>query len=149
MYEDKPRSAKEELKRADHLVHVSMKYSRTCAVMVNGLVRMISAIDMAIDDYLEVLESKKKIKEVPFSRKERMDLAKGLLGNPSKKMFSMYNNFKTITSSEYDADHEFRKNVCLVTKGKKKITLTQPDLIESLEKTKEFVLLIQGARDGA
>src|SRR3990167_4822632 len=109
MYEDKPVNPIEELKRADHLVHVSMKYSRTCAVMVNGLLRMISAIDLAVDSLLEHYVQAQKIQELPSTRKEKMDLLKSLVPSSFRKYLSMYTTFKIITESEYRAEHEFRK----------------------------------------
>ena len=139
MYEDKPVNPLEELKRADHLVTVSMKYSRTCAVMVNGLIRMVAAIDLACDDVLEHYHRLGKVKEVPGSRKEKMALLKEFVPSSLKKYFTLYTLFKTITESEYKAEHEFRKNVCLTTIGKKQIVMTQPELIDYLAQTKLFV----------
>ena len=36
--------AKDELKRADHLVFISLKYTRTCDIIRNTIERIINAI---------------------------------------------------------------------------------------------------------
>ena len=45
--------AKEELKRADHLLYVTLKYTRTADVIKNTIHRLLNAIDYAIIFSLE------------------------------------------------------------------------------------------------
>ena len=45
-------SPEEELKRADHLVYVSLKYTRTCDIMKNAIKRLIAAFQLVIHKFL-------------------------------------------------------------------------------------------------
>ena len=90
MYEIKEDSPEGELRRADHLIYVSLKYTRTCDVIKNAIKRLLSAFDLMFVDYLEKMKYEKKIEEVPSTRKERSDMFKGFLGNSVKKYMALY-----------------------------------------------------------
>lgn len=143
MYEDNIDTPDEELKRADHLVYVSLKYTRTCDIMKNAMKRMIAADELAMKDYLEYLRKNKELVAVPGSAKERANLVKKLLGNQVKKYLSLYNLLKKIDKAEYTAIEEFRKNVTLKTKTPKPIDVKVDDLYNYLEITKEFATIIK------
>ncbi|HLD10609.1 MAG TPA: hypothetical protein VJB89_00880 [Candidatus Nanoarchaeia archaeon] len=132
----------EELKRADHLVYVSLKYTRTTDVMMNAIKRMIAAYELSITNYLIELKKQKKLNDVPFSKNERALLVSKLLGNKIKKHMSLYNILKRIEKSEYTGTEEFRKNVTLKTKGVKSIEVKMVNLYEFLDITKEFVKIL-------
>ena len=143
MYENNIESAEEELKRADHLIFVSLKYTRTCDIMKNAIKRMIVAYDLMMLDYLESKRKKQSMEEVPISSKERVALVKKLLGNNVKKYITLYNLLKEIAKSEYTATEEFRKNVTMTLKGKKVIAVKVENLYNYLEVTKEFVVFMR------
>lgn len=132
----------EELKRADHLIYVSLKYTRTTDVMMNAIKRMIAAFELSMTNYLMELKKRKKLDEVPFSKNERALLVNKLLGLKIKKHMGLYNNLKRIEKSEYTATEEFRKNVTLKTKGVKSLEVKMPDLYEYLTITKDFVKIL-------
>ena len=66
--------ARDELKRSDHLVFVSLKYTRTCDVLHNTIQRLINAYDFAILAALEKAKSEGKIDSIPSSKKLRAEL---------------------------------------------------------------------------
>src|SRR3989344_2105494 len=66
--------AKEELKRADHLIFVTLKYTRTIDVIKNTIKRLVNAFDFEILRALEYAKSKKKIKNIPILPKLRSEL---------------------------------------------------------------------------
>ncbi|MFA4886703.1 MAG: hypothetical protein WC595_00680 [Candidatus Nanoarchaeia archaeon] len=136
-------SPEEELKRADHLVFVSLKYTRTCDVMKNAIKRMIAAFELAFHEHLELQREKKKIEEVPASAKERAILTKDLLGPTARKYFGLYNHLKKIDKADFQAFEEFRKNVTLKTKTSPPISVKMPDLVHYLELTKEFLTYLK------
>ena len=138
MYEQDIETPEEELKRADHLVYVSLKYTRTCDVIKNAIKRLIAAFELSIENYLEYLRKSKKINEVPASVKERALMVKKLIGNPVKKYMILYNLLKRIDKTDYTATEEFRKNVTLTTKESKPIKVKVEDLINYLNATKDF-----------
>ena len=57
--------AREELKRADHLIYVSLKYTRTVDVIKSVIDRLISCLDFVIDKLLDHAIDKKLISEKP------------------------------------------------------------------------------------
>ena len=106
----------EELKRADHLVYVYLKYTRTTDIMLNAMKRMIAAFELSMIRYLEFEKKNKKISTIPLSKKERTHLVKDLLGTSVSKYLMLYFLLKKIEKSEYTSIEEFRKNVTLKTK---------------------------------
>lgn len=139
MYEDQVDTPEEELKRADHLVFVSLKYTRTCDIMKNAIKRMIAADELVMGEFLEHLRKSKEIQDVPGTIKERVNMVKHILANSGKKYLSLYNLLKKIDKAEYTAIEEFRKNVTLKTKGSKPIDVKVENLYNYLDLTKEFV----------
>jgi len=131
------------LKRADHLVFVSLKYTRTCDIMMNAIKRMITAYEMAMKEFLENLRKRKEIEEVPTSVKERATMVKNILGNQVKKYFILYSLLKKISKADYTTLEEFRKNVTMKVKLPKPIDVKVPDLYNYLNTTKEFVAFIR------
>ena len=61
---------------ADHLLYVSMKYTKTCDVMINLLKRWKVMMDFAFDALLEKAKKKKMIKKIPTAPKLKLDLMK-------------------------------------------------------------------------
>ena len=130
--------AESELKRADHLLFISLKYTRTCDIILNTIKRLISAIDFAILALLEQLKKEKKIKTIPDSPIERANLVKEKIKN-AKKYIEYYMLFKFLVKAEYEAKEEYRKNLALITKGKRKVVVTEDVLEKYFYATKEFL----------
>jgi len=68
--------AKEELKRVDHLIYVSLKYTRTVDVLLNALNRMIAAYDFMFESMLQKALAEQKIEKIPTTPIERGNLKK-------------------------------------------------------------------------
>jgi len=68
--------AQEEMKRADHLLYVSLKYTRTVDVIRSVIQRLISAYDAMMDALLEHAMKKKKIKTLPTAPTMKADVLK-------------------------------------------------------------------------
>ena len=149
MIEDLEDSAREELKRADHLLYVTLKYTRTADVIKNTVKRLISALDFSIQEALEVMFSKKKIKEVPKTALLRAELL-----DEKKKEFRDYMDFyfflRKIDAAEYTGREEFRKGVTLISQAsaKEKIIVDMPRLKEYFEKTIKIVQEIEESIHG-
>jgi len=139
MFEQDVETAEEELKRADHLIYVSLKYTRTCDVMKNAIKRLIAAFELSMERYLEFMRKNKSINEVPNSVKEKSLLVKKLLGNSIRKYMTLYNLLKRIDKADYIATEEFRKNVTLTTKEANPVNVKVENLCEYLDITKDFV----------
>ncbi len=59
-------NAREELKRVDHLIYVSLKYTRTCDIFKSIIDRLINSIDFAMEAVLKNMEEEHKIMEIPM-----------------------------------------------------------------------------------
>lgn len=135
--------AREELKRADHLVYVTLKYTRTVDVIKNIITRFISVFEAVTYEYLEYLKEKNKIKQIPDSAKLRAELLQKMFKGKIKEYIKLYNLLKKINKAEYSKEEEFRKHVALVAHIRKKdIKVDIPTLVDYFKKTKEFMNII-------
>ena len=80
----------EEIKRVDHLIYVSLKYTRTVDVFKNIFERLINTYDKIFDGILNKLLKEEKIKELPESVIEKCNLLKE---NFKDDIFTDYVNF--------------------------------------------------------
>lgn len=134
--------AKEEMKRADHLIYVSLKYTRTVDVIKNIIDRLINAYDFSILHLLEVKKDEGKFEEIPSSVGEKIALVKKLYPEPMiESSLEFYSFLRILTKAEYTRQREFRRHVTMSAfipdKGVVEVTI---DVIhEYYEKTKEFI----------
>jgi len=142
MIEEHTDTPEEELKRADHLIFVSLKYTRTCDIMRNAIKRMIAAFELAIDIYLEDYRKRKGMIEIPKNYKDKIAIVKKEKGTSAKKYIILYNLLKRIDKSKYTASEEFRKNVTMKLIEGKSIEIKVEDLYNYLKLIKEFVVFI-------
>lgn len=67
--------AREELKRVEHLVYVSLKYTRTVDVLMNTLGRMVEFYEYAVQLLLKKLIEEEKLEEIPNTPLEQANIA--------------------------------------------------------------------------
>jgi hypothetical protein len=136
-------SAREELKRADHLIYVTLKYTRTVDVIKNTIKRLITAFNFAVSDGLAYFKEKKKIKEIPTHINIKADTLIKLA--PSLKHYiTFYTKLKKIDKADFDKKEEYRKNVTLIVKLNGKVIEANIDVLkEYFQKTIEFVDAIE------
>lgn len=119
------RQAKDELKRADHLIYVTLKYTRTVDVIKNTVKRLITALEYSIADSINHLKIKGKVKDsIPAHPNLRSNLLLQLIPK-SKKAIDFYNYLRKIERAEYGKKEEYRKNVALLAKD-----VTQGKIVE-------------------
>lgn len=141
-FEERVHSALEELKRADHLLFVSLKYTRTCDVILNVIARLISAYDLAIKELLIYGKDEKLIKSIPTSTNEKLKDTIKILGPASKKYIKLYELLKTIHNcKDISIREEFRKNITLTARNKKITEVKADTLKEYYTTTREFVIM--------
>lgn len=124
---------------ADHLLYVSLKYTKTCDVMINLILRWRRMIQISIDEILKQAKKKKKISTIATNPIGQIDSMKKLF-NKDKKMLeviSMYEMFRKIEELRKEKIGEFRKNVNL------KIQYQGKEINVNLEKLKEYAELIE------
>jgi len=128
-----------QLKRADHLLYVTLKYTRTTEVIKNTIRRLIGVFDYATLEILEVEKKKGKIKTIPYLPVERIELLLKIF--PRKKEIKDYVLFyyllRQIDRSSHKSKEEYRKNVTLITDD---FDVNMVMLTRYFNKTKEFAL---------
>jgi len=100
---------------ADHLLYVSLKYTKTCDVIINLLLRWKIMIDMGIDMLVDKAKKEKKWKPVSDApRAKLIQLMRIYADNPDiKKTLEMYELFRDVEKLEKVRENEFRKGVNL------------------------------------
>ena len=107
--------AKEELKRADHLIHITLKYTRTVDVIISILQRLVSSIETEMKDILEIAKEKRHIKEIEKSPKAKTEQLKKIFKNSEEitELVRFYYLLRKIIKAEHLKKDEFRKNITL------------------------------------
>lgn len=124
---------------ADHLLYVSLKYTKTCDVIVNLILRWRRMIEISIEKILKHAKKKKKISSIPTSPLEKITIVKELFKKDKDflEVIEMYEMFRKIGELREERIGEFRKNVNLRVfyKGK--------EININLEKLKEYTLKLE------
>lgn len=100
---------------ADHLLYVSMKYTKTCDVILNLITRWKSMMDISFDALLQKAFEKKIIKQMPESPKQKIEFLKLYFKKQKsvQEAVALYIFFKRIPDAKKTREGEFRKNVNL------------------------------------
>ena len=106
--------SREELKRVDHLIFVSLKYTRTVDVLKNILTRLINAFDCIINGALHTALESRKILEMPPAPIKKCKALKELDPGKYDELIEFYLLLRKINRAEYDRINEFRRHVALI-----------------------------------
>jgi hypothetical protein len=119
---------------ADHLLYVSMKYTKTCDVMINLLKRWKIMMDHAFDGLLEKAKKKKLIKKIPEAPKLKLDFLRETFKKHPEVIAALdeYLMFKLVDVLKNTKEHEFRKGVCLT------LTYKMEEVPINLDKLKDY-----------
>lgn len=132
--------AGEELKRADHLVYVSLKYTRTVDVLLNSLSRMIDAYELLISALLEHAKQEKNLQSIPTSPLERGNIIKQLY--PQQEIqdnIDLFFLMRKIYRAPHEKEQEYRRHVSLITSIDGREEIINIDIItQYLEFEKKF-----------
>lgn len=108
--------AKEELKRVDHQIYVSLKYTRTVDVLLNVIQRMIDAYEFMFDGLLLYAKDKKEIIDVPISTKEKTGLLKKLYNQAMvHENIDLFLLLRKLAVAGHDRENEYRRHVTMIT----------------------------------
>jgi len=124
---------------ADHLLYVSLKYTKTCDVILNLIKRWTIMIDHSVDGILKHAKKKKKIKTIPTAPRQKIELLKKTCKNIPEVIDTMkiYEFFKRIDNCPKQRESEFRKGVKL------RISDSNQEVIIDLEKLKEYSKILE------
>ncbi len=100
---------------ADHLLYVSLKYTKTCDVIINLLLRWRKMIETAINAILKHAKKKKKISSIPANPIGQIESVRKLFKKDQnfQEVMDMYEMFRKIEELRKERIGEFRKNVTL------------------------------------
>lgn len=140
-------NAKSELKRADHLINVSLKYTRTVDVIKHIVQRLIAAIDFGMDVLLEDAKDKKKLATVPTLPRIKLQNTKELYAdNPDViDYLELYTFLKKVDKAKYDKAQEFRRHVKMTAHldNGSKVELSIDISTDYFKRVQEFINLVE------
>lgn len=129
-----------EMSAAQHLLYVSLKYTKTGDVILNLIHRWKQMIDESVDELLKKVKKKKQIKVIPIAPKQKIDALQKLFKKEAEflEVLRIYSFFRRINNLEMTKEHEFRKNVTLrvIDSDKKEIAI-------DVERLKEWQSLLE------
>ena len=137
-------NAKEELKRIDHLIYVTLKYTRTVDVLRSVIERMINSYE-----YLIEALTKKSISLGASEEELTNPISKAIfvLENYDSKIIkeniTKYLLFRKLKRVEYKKESEFRRHVTMIAKVDEKEIKVDIDSItedfHNLKQTMDYV----------
>ena len=135
---------------ADHLLYVSLKYTKTCDVIFNLILRWRKMIETSIEELLKHAKKKKKISSIPTNPTSKISEIKKLFKKDENflKTIELYEMFRKIENLRKERIGEFRKNVNLRVfyQGKEininleKLKIYADMLEKFISTTKQFLL---------
>ena len=119
---------------ADHLLYVSLKYTKTCDVIKNLILRWRKMIETSVDRILIHAKSKKKISSMPENPVRKIEEIKKLFKKDKNfiEVIEFYEMLRKLEELRTERIGEFRKNVTL------RIFFKGEEINVNLEKLKEY-----------
>ena len=140
----------QELNRIDHMIFVTLKYTRTVDVLKSIVQRMIGAFDFMLDLILEYHRQKGEIENFQKSPGLKCDQIRELTEDETiKDILTMYLLLRRLTRSEYDTINEYKRHVGMVieTPDSSKITVNIDLVTEYYHKMKDYLEHVHGIVD--
>lgn len=124
---------------ADHLLYVSLKYTKTCDVIINLLLRWKNMIELGLDVLAEKAKKQKKWKPIPDAPRAKLVQLKKIYAHDKviAETLQLYELFRDIEQLDKVRENEFRKGVNL------KVTYKEQVINVNLEKLKEYASLLE------
>jgi hypothetical protein len=137
-------------KRADHLIYVSLKYTRTVDVIKNVIERLINAFDFGIMHLLEMKKEEGAIEEIPASVIEKMNSVKEFYKTEEvSELMEFYSFMRALSKAKFTRQREFRRHVTMSAfipeKGVVEVTIDT--IHEYYEKSKKFIKICEGKEE--
>lgn len=136
--------AKEELKRVDHLIFVSLKYTRTVDVLKSIIERLINAYEQGIIALLEYLKKKKKIKVYPKAVLLKCDLIREKFKDEKiNENLDYYLLLRKLSKAQFTKRLEYRRHVTMIADiDGNFFEINMDNLKEYFNKTNDFISYI-------
>lgn len=131
---------------ADHLLYVSLKYTKTCDVILNLLARWKSLTELSFDAILEHGVENGDFPSMPTNPKQRIEFIKTHFKKSSdiQNVIPLYIFFKRIPDLPKTRSGEFRKGVNLkVVEPTKTTDINMDKLGEYYEIVEKFIVEVK------
>ena len=131
---------------ADHLLYVSLKYTKTCDVILNLLSRWKNMIEKGMDRLEEKEKKEKKWKPIPEAPRAKVIQLKRIYAAKKEiiEAIELYELFRDIEKLEKIRENEFRKGVNLrVTYRDKILNINLLQLKEYSDILERFISYIK------
>jgi len=140
--EEKFYDAVGELKRADHSIAVSLKYTRTVDVIKSIIQRLTNTMEFAFDALLEKAKEDNKITKIPNLPRQKTELLQELY--PEDKFLANYVNFyfvlRKILKADFARSKEYRRHVTMTVKMEEKdVEITIDIITDYFNRVKELL----------
>ncbi|HLD05906.1 MAG TPA: hypothetical protein VJC16_00020 [Candidatus Nanoarchaeia archaeon] len=137
--------AREELKRADHLIYVSLKYTRTVDVIKNIIERLISAFDFGFQALLEHQRRKRKNKDIPKTPSLRAEALREGADTELVEYINFYLLLRKVSRASFTRSREFRRHVKMtaILENDVVIDITIDTITEYYHRVKKFAEYVQ------
>ena len=113
--EDIYQNTVQEMKRIDHIIFVTLKYTRTVDVLKSIITRMIAAFDFVLDLILESYKESGDIEEYPTSPGLKVDQVRKLTDDDKiAEILDFYLMLRRASRSEYTVINEYKRHVGMV-----------------------------------
>lgn len=146
--------AREELKRLEHIIYVSLKYTRTTDVLINALTRLISVFDLIIEAFLEDAKEKNLMNALPKSPAFRGTKLAELYPDDQdlQNYLAFYIFLKNVLKTSYKKREEYRRHVTVVVELEHSTVEVDIDCLTNYEKyVRKFLMhgyrKIEGIKD--
>ena len=124
---------------ADHLLYVSLKYTKTCDVIINLLSRWKNMIEKGMDHLIEKAKKEKKWKPIPDAPRAKLIQLKRLYTDNKDIIatLELYELFRDIDKLDKIRENEFRKGVNL------KVTYKGETIDINLLQLKDYATILE------
>jgi hypothetical protein len=124
---------------ADHLLYVSLKYTKTCDVIINLLSRWQKMIEKGFDRLVERAKKEKKWKPTPEAPRAKIIQLKKIYSKSPEILntIELYELFRDLDKLEKVRENEFRKGVNL------RVTFRDTVINVDLLKLKEYAATLE------
>ena len=134
--------ARGELVRADHLIYVSLKYTRTVDVIKSCIDRLINTFDSVILGLLEEAKEQGKIEVIPPAPIMKASALKNLHKDNMKiqNFMDLYLFLRKVTRAKFTRAREYRRHVTMTAfVDEEYIEITIDIITEYYHRAREFM----------
>lgn len=138
--------AQQELKRADHLIYVSLKYTRTVDVLKSIIERLISTMDNGLDALLCSAKTDGKIPAVPTLPRLKIEALKKAYTDQEqlKPYLQFYLLLRKLDKASFKRAQEYRRHVTMkAALDEHDVEITIDIISDYFHKTKEFLTVVE------